>query len=724
MGAKMGSVNLNRKLFLLAGGVLAGSLFVGCSDSKVAGGTEAESTIALQVRLADGSAASQARVRVLAENYLSDGESDVEWTLTDENGRVKFKDLDVGSYTVEARRTQDDEAVGAVAYVTLDAASAVSEKLELSELTTIEGFVTAGQGPSVVRIAGLDRYVVPDSAGHFVIDSLPAGSFSLRIESLSNRGMIEVSAPAGSSVPAVSLGEPRGFAVEDFESFSGISATGKILGDGWWYSLDSDGKNIVPLWNESLTRAYAGNKGCASGGCARTTDRLGFLLGLYDSAYALPDLDTLMFSARGTGKLHVSLAYGKVDDDSESGLSIDVELGKVWKGYAIALADMKTFGSADKKKFKVSRIDFQVSEGDTLFLDDVFLGGVAEKNLKDVASDNSNSTTYPKDWAEHKALLAQAEGYGASVTGGEGGEICVVTTTDDYVIVEDTVNVDSLGNPTTKAVVAAGSLRDCASRDTAAWILFEKSGVYHLNSPLRIKSNKTFDGRGRDVRVTGTGVLTEETSNVVFENITFSTPSVYEKDSSSRRAISVHNLTNKVWIDHCTFDEYPIIQLDVKRGSFDVTVSWSRFENAQSGILFGLEPDLIKEPTQTLTLHHNYFANMTGSGVLARGGSLHAYNNFFMDVGKYGVECTDSARCYIEKNIFNKDDVALLYRLWEDDVPVDTTVGFVMMLDNWYTAGGKDLDGKANGYKPDYEYEAEEPDAALAWKIKQQAGPR
>ena len=716
----------NSRRLLLAGGVLAGSLLCGCTEGKVAGGTEAESTIALEIRLADGNTASKARVRLLSGDYLPDGESETGWTFTDDKGRVEFKKLEPGSYTVEARRTSDNEALGEIAYVDLNPSSSVFKSMELTELTTIEGFVAPGQGPSVVRIAGLERFVVPDSAGHFVIDSLPAGGeFGLRIESLSNRGMISVSANSGTTVPAVSLGAPRGFAVEDFESFSGISASGKILGDGWWYAMDVDGQNILPLWNKELASRYSGSVGCASGGCARTTDRLGFLLGLYDSAYALPDLDTLMFSARGKGKLHVSLAYGNVDDDSESGLSFDVELGKVWKPYAIAVADMKTFGKGDVKNVKASRIDFKVGEGDTLFLDDVFLGGIDEKSLKDVATDNSNYSTYPdQDWEQHKALLNLAEGYAKGVTGGEGGEICVVTTTDDYIIVEDTTNVDSLGNATTKAVLASGSLRDCATRDTATWILFEKSGVYHLGSPLRIKSNKTFDGRGRDIRITGTGILTEESSNLIFENITFASPSIYEKDSTTRRAISIHNVTNKVWIDHCTFDEYPVVQMDVKRGSYDVTVSWCRFENANTGVLFGLEPDLFKESEQTLTMHHNYFANMTVSGVFARGGKLHAYNNFFMDVGHYGVECTDSARCYLEKNIFNKEDAVLLYRLWDGDEPVDTTEGFVNMVENWYCAGGKDVVGTARGYVPEYKYTVDEPDAGLAWKIKEQAGPR
>ena len=56
---------------------------------------------------------------------------------------------------------------------------------------------------------------------------------------------------------------------------------------------------------------------------------------------------------------------------------------------------------------------------------------------------------------------------------------------------------------------------------------------------------------------------------------------------------------------------------------------------------------------QTLTMHHNYFANMDARGVLARHGKLHAYNNFFYDVKQAGIECSDSASCYIEGNAFN-----------------------------------------------------------------------
>ena len=62
-----------------------------CSEKNVAGGTEAESTIALYVQMADGTPASAARVRILPDNYLSSGLAEKAWNETDEDGQVSFE---------------------------------------------------------------------------------------------------------------------------------------------------------------------------------------------------------------------------------------------------------------------------------------------------------------------------------------------------------------------------------------------------------------------------------------------------------------------------------------------------------------------------------------------------------------------------------------------------------------------------------------------------------
>lgn len=552
---------------LLASALLAGS-FTACSNDKnVAGGTEAESTIvALQIQVSGNAAYS--RVRALPDDFLAEEATEAEWIETDENGFVKIP-MEPGAYTVEARHVDGTDATGAVYSVALDSSSSnVIDTIKLVELSSIEGFVLLGESTPVIRIAGLDRYVVPDSTGHFVIDSLPTGSFE------------------------VLFGDPQ------------------------------------------------------------------------------------------------SINSAKVESTT----------------------------------------------GDTLYVDCSDSVVQVTRSVESVATEVPNG-----DWNEHAALLAQVDGYAVGVLGAAGvtdslgnilaaeGEICVVTTTEDYVIVEDTTEVDSAGNAKTTAVIAPGSLRECAYRDSPTWILFEKSGTYNLESPLRLGSDKTFDGRGRDVRITGMGILTQESSNLIFENLTFTAPAITVQDTSSRRALSLHNGTHHVWVDHCVFEEYPLVELDVKRGSHNVTISWSRFENAQTGVLFGLAADIIMDTAQSLTMHHNYFAGLSRDGILAHGGKLHAYNNFFDSVEKSGVVCSDAARCLIEKNVFNNELPVTLYRWYnEDGSPVDSTVGFVNMVENKFSAGGSDSDfaDHAVGFVPDYKYESGLADVSLVLRLKNESGSR
>lgn len=552
---------------LLASALLAGS-FTACSNDKnVAGGTEAESTVvALQIQVSGNAAYS--RVRALPDDFLAEEATEAEWIETDENGFVKIP-MEPGAYTVEARHVDGTDATGAVYSVALDSSSSnVIDTIKLVELSSIEGFVLLGESTPVIRIAGLDRYVVPDSTGHFVIDSLPTGSFE------------------------VLFGDPQ------------------------------------------------------------------------------------------------TINSAKVESTT----------------------------------------------GDTLYVD------CSDSVVQVTGSVESVATEVPNgDWNEHAALLAQVDGYAVGVLGAAGvtdslgnisaaeGEICVVTTTEDYVIVEDTTEVDSAGNAKTTAVIAPGSLRECAYKDGPTWILFEKDGTYNLEAPLRLGSDKTFDGRGREVRITGMGILTQESSNLVFENLIFTAPSITALDTTSRRALSIHNGTHHVWVDHCVFEEYPLVELDVKRGSHNVTISWSRFENAQTGVLFGLAADIIMDTAQSLTIHHNYFAGLSQDGILAHGGKLHAYNNFFDSVEKSGVVCSDAARCLIEKNVFNNELPVTLYRWYnEDGSPVDSTVGFVNMVENKFSVEGSDSDfaDHAVGFVPDYKYESGLADVSLVLRLKNESGSR
>ena len=130
--------------------LLGAGLVSACSnDGKVAGGTEAESTFALQVQLADGAPAAHARVRVLPVDYLSDGADAAEWSVSDGNGFVEMA-AEPGAYAVEVRNVRDSRASGAVLKFTLDSNDSRIDTVRLGELSSIEGFVFLGSEAPVI----------------------------------------------------------------------------------------------------------------------------------------------------------------------------------------------------------------------------------------------------------------------------------------------------------------------------------------------------------------------------------------------------------------------------------------------------------------------------------------------------------------------------------------------------------------------------------------------
>ena len=102
-----------QNVILLIFGILL-SLCACTNERNVAGGTEAESTIALHVQLADGTPAARTRVRILPRTFLANGISSESWTETDENGQIIFAEMDSGTYTIEARLVENAKAFGAV----------------------------------------------------------------------------------------------------------------------------------------------------------------------------------------------------------------------------------------------------------------------------------------------------------------------------------------------------------------------------------------------------------------------------------------------------------------------------------------------------------------------------------------------------------------------------------------------------------------------------------
>ncbi|CAH2045720.1 unnamed protein product [Thlaspi arvense] len=93
-----------------------------------------------------------------------------------------------------------------------------------------------------------------------------------------------------------------------------------------------------------------------------------------------------------------------------------------------------------------------------------------------------------KNWDKNRKKLADCVlGFGRKTTGGKAGPIYVITDASD----------DDLMNP------KPGTLRHAVTRDTPLWIIFDRSMIIKLQQELIINSDKTIDGRGASVHITG-----------------------------------------------------------------------------------------------------------------------------------------------------------------------------------------------------------------------------
>ena len=130
-----------------------------------------------------------------------------------------------------------------------------------------------------------------------------------------------------------------------------------------------------------------------------------------------------------------------------------------------------------------------------------------------------------------------------------------------------------------------------------------------------------------------------------------------------------------IWIDHNSFTNGYDGAVDIKRGSDFVTVSWNRVYNHDKSMLLGHSDDNASQDVGHLrvTYHHNWFDGSTQRHPRVRfGNPVHVYNNYYYNVGGYGVASTEGAGVLVEGNYFeNVDDP---YHLGEGDSGPGTLV--------------------------------------------------
>jgi pectate lyase len=235
------------------------------------------------------------------------------------------------------------------------------------------------------------------------------------------------------------------------------------------------------------------------------------------------------------------------------------------------------------------------------------------------------------------AFLAECAGFGCSANGGLGGCVYHVTSMADS---------------------GPGTLRDAAERIEPLWIVFDVSGEIELLSSIRLESNKTIDGRGRAVAVRNYGIaIAAGKANVVIENMSFMNGAAAENND----AIQIVE-ARSIWIDHCSFSNYPDGLIDMTRAATDITVSWSLFANHDLVMLIGRSPDDVGDTVIRATVHHNWWNQVGSYAPRGRYGKVHTFNNLIDRWRSSASSMTMGGELYSEANIFvalnDKDAVA------------------------------------------------------------------
>lgn len=269
-------------------------------------------------------------------------------------------------------------------------------------------------------------------------------------------------------------------------------------------------------------------------------------------------------------------------------------------------------------------------------------------------------------------------GFGAGTTGGAGGE---------------TVTVSS-----------AAEFAEAASSDGP--MIIEVDGMIGLDSMTDVGSDKTVVGIGDSSGFEGSGLDISESSNVVIQNLVFS--------GSNDDGINVQ-YSEQVWIDHNTFTDTSDGAVDIKRASDNITVSWNHFQGTDKTALLGHDDDNGDEDSGALhvTYAHNWFDGSNQRHPRVRfGNPVHVVNNYYSDIGSYGVASTQEAGVLVEANFFeNTEDP---FHLGEGD----SSEGSLEAVDNHFVESGE---GQAGGTVDAIPYDYQ-PDAAADVKSIVTAG--
>ncbi len=254
----------------------------------------------------------------------------------------------------------------------------------------------------------------------------------------------------------------------------------------------------------------------------------------------------------------------------------------------------------------------------------------------------------------------------ATTTGGAGGTSRTITTLADL----ETWAAGREKNTTPEIVTISGKFSSPSSD-----VLTIKHGA-----------NLTIIGaKGVDLKNIGFNIV--DYKNVIIEYMT-----IHEVDYPDD-ALTIDS-SHHIWINQCelyskigagiTMDTYDGL-LDIKKGSYAVTISWCRLHDHMKCSLIGHTDNTGQQAEDSqirVTYHHCWFYSTDGRNPSLRFGAVHMFNNIYENITDYGLAARDGGHAKVENCHYHN----VVLPMSTDKFPVDGLPnGYICQTGNTFT---------------------------------------
>jgi pectate lyase len=324
------------------------------------------------------------------------------------------------------------------------------------------------------------------------------------------------------------------------------------------------------------------------------------------------------------------------------------------------------------------------------------------------ASDNTNPATNGRKYTYTMGGTPTTDGTGTGTGTGSTGTGSGTTTTTGvssalmgYAMVNGTTTGGAGGQTVTVSTLA--DLKAAVSGSTPKIIYINGRILGSGNDAVYVSSNKTILGKPGAI-IEGAPLFLMQVSNIIIQNITFRN---YVTDAG----VMIKYASTHIWIDHCDFGtdrshgwSYWGKDISITRASDYVTISWSKFHDNNLSVLIsgGIEGNTEDIGRLHVTMHHNFWYNVSEREPDMNYGSVHVFNNYHLNNSGYSIGTRAAGNVRTDNEYFQN-----CLRPLSTNLAGDPPGYFSGVTTNIYSScGANDITTPISSWLPGYSYSA------------------